>query len=223
MAIRLIPNTPSPTTAGATLTATRATTTAPSPTQRGDPADPKYAFAYNGGATRTAPKAQRPRHHRLQRGDPADPKFAFAYNGRGNAPPRQGRHQPRHRLQRGDPARSQIRLAYNNRGSAYCAKGDTDRAITDYNEAIRLDPKFASPTTAGAAYRQGRQRPHITDYNEAIRLDPKFALAYYNRGNVYETKKDYDHATDFVMHNLTQRMLPTSTRAVGSARLAAAT
>jgi tetratricopeptide (TPR) repeat protein len=34
----------------------------------------------------------------------------------------------------------------------------------------------------------------ITDYNEVIRLDPKYAFAYYNRGNVYEAKKDYDHA-----------------------------
>ena len=33
--------------------------------------------------------------------------------------------------------------AYNNRGVAYGAKGDRDRAIADYNEAIRLDPKFA--------------------------------------------------------------------------------
>jgi tetratricopeptide (TPR) repeat protein len=55
-----------------------------------------------------------------------------------------GRPRPRHRrLQRGNPARSQIRLAYNNRGSAYHDKGNTNRAITDYNEAIRLDPKFA--------------------------------------------------------------------------------
>ena len=29
------------------------------------------------------------------------------------------------------------------RGNAYGRKGDHDRAIADYNEAIRLDPKYA--------------------------------------------------------------------------------
>src|SRR5690242_17752082 len=31
---------------------------------------------------------------------------------------------------------------YVDRGSVYGAKGDTDKAIADFNEAIRLDPTF---------------------------------------------------------------------------------
>ena len=34
-------------------------------------------------------------------------------------------------------------MAYINRGVAYERKGDNDRAIADYNEAIRLNPKNA--------------------------------------------------------------------------------
>ena len=34
-------------------------------------------------------------------------------------------------------------IAYYNRGSAWSDKGDNDRAIADYSEAIRLDPKGA--------------------------------------------------------------------------------
>ena len=34
-------------------------------------------------------------------------------------------------------------INYNNRGEAYRGKGDMDRAIADFTEAIRLDPKYA--------------------------------------------------------------------------------
>jgi lipoprotein NlpI len=66
--------------------------------------------------------------------------------------------------------------AFNNRGLAYAAKPDYDRAITDYNEAIRLNPKFALAFhNRGFAYaaKQDYDRA-IADYNEAIRLNPKF-------------------------------------------------
>ena len=36
------------------------------------------------------------------------------------------------------------RRAFNNRGTIYKEKGDLDRAIADFSEAIRLDPKFAA-------------------------------------------------------------------------------
>jgi tetratricopeptide (TPR) repeat protein len=32
--------------------------------------------------------------------------------------------------------------AYNNRGNAYKDKGEVDRAIADYDQALRLDPKY---------------------------------------------------------------------------------
>jgi tetratricopeptide (TPR) repeat protein len=38
---------------------------------------------------------------------------------------------------------SYLAAYYNHRGNAYSDKGDNDRAIADYNEAIRLDPKSA--------------------------------------------------------------------------------
>src|SRR4029077_11704670 len=90
--------------------------------------------------------------------------------------------------------------AYCNRGNAHHDKGDTDRAITDYNEAIRLDPKFAfAYNNRGSAYHdKGDTDRAITDYNEAIRLDPKLAFAYNNRGSAYHDKGDPDRAiTDY--------------------------
>ena len=80
--------------------------------------------------------------------------------------------------------------------SRIVAKGDHDRAIADYSEAIRLDPKHASAfNNRGIAYRaKGDHDRAIADYNEAIRLDPKDALAFNNRGIAYRAKGDHDRA-----------------------------
>jgi tetratricopeptide (TPR) repeat protein len=88
------------------------------------------------------------------------------------------------------------KAAYNNRGNAYYAKKDSDRAIADYTEAIRLDPKYAlAYSNRGTAYKaKGDYDRAIADYTEAIRLDPEDALAYSKRGNAYEAKKDYGRA-----------------------------
>jgi tetratricopeptide (TPR) repeat protein len=86
--------------------------------------------------------------------------------------------------------------AYNNRGLAYANKNDYDRAIADYTEAIRLDPKYADAYgKRGNVYlvRKDNDRA-IADYADAIRLNPKFAVAYNNRGLAYANKNDYDHA-----------------------------
>ena len=85
---------------------------------------------------------------------------------------------------------------YNNRAAAYRAKGDSDRAMADLNEAIRLDPKLAMAfNNRGAAYNErGDNDRAIADYNEAIRLDPRLAMAFSNRGNAFSDKDDYDRA-----------------------------
>jgi tetratricopeptide (TPR) repeat protein len=66
-------------------------------------------------------------------------------------------------------------VAYNNRGLAFQAKGDNDRAFTDYNEAIRLDPKYpAAYFNRGAVYQaRGDGDLASRDYSEANRLEPK--------------------------------------------------
>ena len=66
--------------------------------------------------------------------------------------------------------------AYNNRGWSYSQKDDHDRAIADYDEAIRLDPNFALAfVNRGWSYERKRQYDRaLADYNEAIRADPKY-------------------------------------------------
>jgi tetratricopeptide (TPR) repeat protein len=86
--------------------------------------------------------------------------------------------------------------AYNNHGLAYAAKGEYDRAIADYNEAIRLDQKYVfTYNNRGLTYKaKGDLDRAIADYSEAIRLDPKYASAYYDRGNAYGAMGSIDAA-----------------------------
>ena len=61
--------------------------------------------------------------------------------------------------------------------------GQFDRAIADYDEAIKRDPVMADAyKSRGDAYYDKRQLDRaIADYTRAIEVDPKFAQAYQNR------------------------------------------
>jgi tetratricopeptide (TPR) repeat protein len=86
--------------------------------------------------------------------------------------------------------------AYNNRGLAYQNKRDYDRAIADYNEAIRLDAQntVAYNNRGNTHLDKGENDRAIADYDEAIRFNPKYAIAYNGRGNAYKEKGNYDRA-----------------------------
>lgn len=85
---------------------------------------------------------------------------------------------------------------YAGRGLIRAEKGEADAAIADYNEAIRLDPKYvdAYRLRGDAWYKKGDLDAALKDYSEAIRLDPTFALAYNNRGVAWKGKGDLDKA-----------------------------
>ena len=69
--------------------------------------------------------------------------------------------------------------AYVNRGFVRYVMGDYDRAIADYDEAIRLNGNLAvAYNNRGAAYNAKRDYDHaIADLNQAIHLTPKLANA----------------------------------------------
>jgi tetratricopeptide (TPR) repeat protein len=86
--------------------------------------------------------------------------------------------------------------AFNNRGNAYNDKNDYDRAIADFDQAIRLDPKyaFAYDGRGNAHYSKNDKYRAFADFDKAIQFDPRFAGAYNDRGNVYYDQQEYDRA-----------------------------
>ncbi len=91
-----------------------------------------------------------------------------------------------------------LAIAFTNRGLAYKSKGQWDKAIADFSEAIRLNPDFAEAFTnrGNIYYGQGQFDRAIEDYDKAIDLKPDLAEAFGNRGNVYRKKGQFDRAIE---------------------------
>ena len=99
-------------------------------------------------------------------------------------------------IQSGMLSKNDLAIVYQNRGLAYGAKREYDRAITEFDEAIRINPQFALPyNDRGFTYaRKGDFERAIADFDAAIRLDPRYILALRNRGFAYYAKREYDLA-----------------------------
>src|SRR5262249_49984855 len=79
-------------------------------------------------------------------------------------------------------------------------KGDVDRAIADYDAAIRINPKYAfAYGNRGVAWRsKGDLDRALADLTEAIRLDGGYTGALTHRGMTYESMGQPDKArSDF--------------------------
>ena len=91
---------------------------------------------------------------------------------------------------------SELAAIHNDRGWAYYGMGNLDRAIADYTEAIRNNPKDAVAfTNRGIAWHDRRDHDRaLADTSEAIRLDPNFYFARSIRGLVWHAKGDFNNA-----------------------------
>ena len=107
-----------------------------------------------------------------------------------------------------------IFFAFNNRGNAHAARRDYDRALRDYNEALRLNPKYAGALRNRGLVHAGRgDFDHaIQDFSEAARLDPDDPHALIGRALVHCVKRDFaDAIRDF---DAALRVCPACPRAV---------
>src|SRR6516162_1834005 len=86
----------------------------------------------------------------------------------------------------GEYSGDRLAVLYNDRGVEDQKKGDLDRAIADYGEAIKDNPKFirAYENRIKANVKKGEYDRAFADYSAVIELDPSFAN-FINRGMLY--------------------------------------
>ncbi len=105
-------------------------------------------------------------------------------------------------------------MNYMTRGAMYLEKGDTLKALADYNKAIEMDPYYA-PAYGNRAilhYQMEDYKNALADLNEALRLDTRESGYYINRGLVrYQMNDlrgamaDYDQVISMDSRNLIAR------------------
>lgn len=89
-------------------------------------------------------------------------------------------------------------VAHNHLASYFVEKGNFDKALYHYNQAININPDYFSAfQNRGVAYaRQNQYTLALENISEAIRLKPDYAKGYYNRGIVFTKRGLYKKAKD---------------------------
>jgi tetratricopeptide (TPR) repeat protein len=97
-------------------------------------------------------------------------------------------------------------------GYAAHVRGEYGRAITNYTEAIRLDPSHAKAyNNRGLVYQAKGDMPRaIADFTEALRLTPNVTAIYLNRAAAYVALGQVDKA--FADYDEAIRIDPQSTK-----------
>ena len=89
-----------------------------------------------------------------------------------------------------------IPQAYINRGIIFANEKKYDEALSDYNKAISLEPKFSKAynNRGGLMRSLKKYEEAIADFNKAIELQPDYVIAFNNRGLLMNITKRYDQA-----------------------------
>jgi tetratricopeptide (TPR) repeat protein len=92
-------------------------------------------------------------------------------------------------------------MPFKGRSIAYSQRGDYDRALSDCDQALRLNATDAEVRALRGTiyYNKGDYSKAVTEYTYAIRINPKNAQMYFTRGNIYCQTGDYSRGrADFM-------------------------
>jgi lipoprotein NlpI len=83
-----------------------------------------------------------------------------------------------------------------NKGKEFSKINDSDQAIKNYNQAIKLDPKMVKAyNNRGVAYVVNKQYDlAIDDFTKVIELESNHGKAYFNRAIAHWCKSDKEKA-----------------------------
>ena len=184
----------------ATPTPARATSSRPSPTTAGRsqlrPDDAalyrRRGLAHARARPTTRPSPTTPRRSELRAAQPGG-----AGQPRPGPRPAQGARPGHCGLYRG--ACVSIRkdeALYYNRGNAHYCKAEYDRAVADYSEAVRLDPRnaWAFGNRGKAHALRGEHGRAVADFGRVLHLDPANVKAIWDRALSYVELGQYDKA-----------------------------
>jgi Flp pilus assembly protein TadD len=87
-------------------------------------------------------------------------------------------------------------VAHSNLGNALLQKGRVDEAITHYQSAVQIDPRYADAqfNLGNAFLQKGRADQAISQYQKALEIQPDFAAAHLNLGNGFSQQGRMDQA-----------------------------
>jgi tetratricopeptide (TPR) repeat protein len=104
---------------------------------------------------------------------------------------------------------------YRAQGTNHFARGEWDKAITDFSECLSLSPTNAEAFAGrGCSYfAKGNLAEAISDLSRQIQLEPTNVIAYLNRGNAHRAKREFDLA--LLDYNECLQLEPTNLDALG--------
>ena len=89
-----------------------------------------------------------------------------------------------------------LALAYSARALAYSVQGQYDRAISDYDASLKLDPgsAIALNNRAWAYFKSGAPERGVTDVEKALSLQPDSPHTLDTRAHIFQSRGDARHA-----------------------------
>lgn len=111
-------------------------------------------------------------------------------------------------------------LAYNNRGHYFRQNNQLDKALADYNEALKMNPNYhLSLNNRGKIYfDRGQVELAMADFNKCLSIAPEFVNALSNRGAAFASQNNFDAA--FIDLNKAIELEPLNDNALSNRALA---